>query len=102
MARIVIEVPNQYADELGYQSMVTNPDFISTIDEATGQITRIGEPTIPNSETKANFLKRIVPKILADKLADKAVRALEKSKQDEIRTESIALRAAIETALTTE
>lgn len=102
MAKIVIEVPNQFADELGYQSVVTNPNYIpDVVDPTTFTVITpaVGEPTIPNPETKADFLKKKVPKIVAHALADKAVRVLERTKKEEIQTESEALRTTIETTI---
>lgn len=102
MAKITIDVPNSYADELGYQSVVPNPDYVpAVIDLNTGAITNpaVGEPTIPNPETKADFLRRKVPRIVANTLADKAVRQLERTRAKETTVQTEALRESITSAI---
>lgn len=103
---ITIEAPLQafsnYADELGYQAKVPNPDYIP--DEYDGEANiispAVGESTIDNAESKQEFLSRNIKTIIATALADKAVRAVERDKQKETKDESDKLRKAIEKAIT--
>lgn len=47
-----------FADARGYQSVVTNPAFSSTIDPDTMEETTNGEErTIPNPQTRIDFVK---------------------------------------------
>jgi len=48
----------KFADNRGYQTVIANPDATTSVDTETGVITTIGEPTIPNPETRIDFVKR--------------------------------------------
>lgn len=103
---ITIEAPVQafskYADELGYQDKIPNPDYIPAEygEGATIVSPAIGDSTVDNPETKQLFLSRSIKTIIANALADKAVRAVERDKQKETKDESDKLRKAIEKAIT--
>lgn len=50
---------NQFANDLGYQEVVSNPDHIpAVVDITTMEETSpaVGEPTIPNPQTRLEFV----------------------------------------------
>ena len=48
----------KFSDNRGYQTVIANPDVTTSVDTETGVITTIGELTIPNPETRIDFVKR--------------------------------------------
>jgi hypothetical protein len=49
----------KFADNRGYQSVIANPDYVATFDLETGKQTDNGLPqTLPNPETRTEFVKR--------------------------------------------
>lgn len=98
MAQITIDVPNGYADELGYQDVIPNPAYVAEVYDPVTLVLispAVGDPTIPNPETKAQFLRRKVPRMVANALADKAVKVLERTRQQETIAQVEALRESI-------
>lgn len=64
------EVINAFADNLGYQAVVTNPEYTpAQYDAETMEIIvpAVGEPTKPNPQTRLQFVSEKFDDLVSDK-----------------------------------
>jgi hypothetical protein len=98
-------VITQFANDLGYQEQVANPDYVSaeynmeTMEETTPAV---GEPTIANTQSRLEFVSADCDQFLAkDYFGRFAKRNAERAKMAEAKELTEATIAAIKSTITT-
>tara|TARA_R110000782_G_scaffold218580_1_gene305967 strand:- start:93 stop:443 length:351 start_codon:yes stop_codon:yes gene_type:complete len=98
-------VITQFANDLGYQEQVANPDYVpaeydtETMEETTPAV---GEPTIANTDTRLQFVKDKFDDFVSKEFFGQfAKRNVERAKMAEAKELTEATIAAIKSTITT-
>jgi len=99
------EVINQFADDLGYQTVVANPDYIpaeydmDTMEETTPAV---GEQTLPNPQSREDFVSEKFDEFVSEKFFGQfAKRNAERLKAEEAKELTKQTVAAIKATIVT-
>lgn len=99
------EVINQFADDLGYQTVVPNPDYVpaeynmETFEEITPAV---GEPTVPNTQSRVDFVSEQFDEFVSEKFFGQfAKRNAERIKAEEAKELTKQTVAAIKSTIVT-
>jgi hypothetical protein len=99
------EVITAFANDLGYQEHVANPDYIPAVqlDEDSEEVTVVvGEPTIANPQTRLEYVSEEFDDFMATEFLGKfAKRNAERAKLDEAKVMTKATIEAIKSTITT-
>lgn len=92
-----------FADQLGYQTQVENPDYIpsdfnpDTMEEVTPAV---GSPTISNPETREDYVKRLFKDMVVSWFTQFAERNISQAKAAEARETVETLKEQIRASIT--
>lgn len=91
----------EFAVLLGYQEMVANPDYVpAVLDADLNEVApAVGEPTIPNPESKVDFAKRKFKEHSVAYFTQFAERDAEKAAKVAAQEQIATLKASVESAL---
>lgn len=92
-----IEVIEEFADNLGYQSVIHNPGYFP----AVGDTPAVGTPTLPNPETKLEFVSRKFDENATAFFGQFAEREARRASESTIAATVDATKAAIAATITT-
>lgn len=87
-----------FADRRGYQEVIPNPDYVFDQDTMQG----VGEPTIPNPQTRIEFVKEWFKKEAVKLFAQDIEKAAEREAREMAAQAAAQKKVAIEAAISIE